>query len=51
MPYASILAQKNKQMYQCIREAVFQQKMPVFRCLFLDAGKSDPDTRHLQHGT
>ena len=26
--------------------AVFQQKVAVFRCGFLDAGKSNSDTRH-----
>jgi hypothetical protein len=50
MPYASIPAPKNKKMNQCIQEAVFQQKVSVFWCLFLDAGKSDSDTQHLQHG-
>jgi hypothetical protein len=34
-------------MNQCIQYAVLQQKVSVFRCPFLDAGKSDPDTRHL----
>ena len=51
MPYASILAQKNKQINQCIREADFQQKVSVFRCLFLDAGKSDSDTCNMEPET
>ena len=48
MPYASIRAQKNKKMNQCTRETVFQQKVSVFRCPFLDAEKIDSDTRHLK---
>jgi hypothetical protein len=31
VPYASIFAQKNKKMNQCMREAVFQQKVSGVR--------------------
>jgi hypothetical protein len=51
MPYASILAQKNKKMNQCLRKAIFQQRVSVFRCPFLDAGKSDPETCSMEPET
>ena len=45
MFYASIRAQKKEPVHT---EAVSQKKVSVFRCLFLDADKSDVDTRHLK---